>query len=430
MQIQPHYAAIDAMIERVRRRFEGEDDYIAEVFASCLQNTLQTTIHFGDDGRIFVATGDIPAMWLRDSTAQLVPFLRFAAEEPDIREILLRLNRRQMELIRLDPYANAFNMGAEGSPWQGDGTDMRPELWERKFEIDSLSYPLHLSWLMWKRAGIDEHLDEGWRQTVRRIIDTLRTEQDHENRSPYRFRRENCPFTDTLSRDGRGALVRSDIGLVWTGFRPSDDACVYGYNIPENMFASVALDCAAQIARERFGDEALAAEAESFSAQIREAVLRHGVLPGVIPGVEEPFFAYEVDGFGQYLVMDDGNIPSLLSMPLLGWCGIDDPLYRNTRRVVLSRHNPYYYEGKCLKGVGSPHTPPNYVWDLALAVEGLTAADPRQKLELIRTMAHNDAGTRLMHEGIHVDDPARFTRPWFSWANSMYCELVMDYCGC
>ena len=425
MQIKPHYAAIDAMIERVRARFSGADVHIAEVFAACIENTLQKTIHFSESGDIFVATGDIPAMWLRDSTSQLTPCLRFAVDEPDIREIILRLNRRQMALIRLDPYANAFNMGAEGSIWQSDHTDMRPELWERKYEIDSLCYPLQLSYLMWKKAGITEQFDAEWLETLRLIVKTLRTEQDHERSSPYRFRRDGCVHTDTLSRDGMGALAKGNIGLVWSAFRPSDDACVYGYLIPSNMFASVVLGYAAEIVHAFYDDAALAGEAEAFSKEIRDAVLKYGV----VPNIPKPFFAYEVDGFGQYLIMDDGNVPSLLSMPLIGWCGVDDELYRNTRDVMLSHANPYYYEGKRLKGIGSPHTPPNYVWDIALAVQGLTDPDPAEKLRLIRLMADNDAGTHLMHEGVHVDDPARYTRPWFSWANMMYCELVLDYCG-
>ncbi|MBQ6595647.1 MAG: glycoside hydrolase family 125 protein, partial [Clostridia bacterium] len=212
MRIKPHYEAIDRMIALIRERFQSEDPYIAEVFASCMENTLQKTIHFDGEERIFVATGDIPAMWLRDSTSQLMPFLRFASEEEDIREILLKLNMRQMQLILLDPYANAFNMGSEGSPWQIDRTDMRPELWERKYEIDSLCYPLQLSYHMWKRAGLTEQFDENWIKAVKLILKVFRTEQDHEGSSPYRFQRRDCVFTDTLSRDGKGALVRSGTG--------------------------------------------------------------------------------------------------------------------------------------------------------------------------------------------------------------------------
>ena len=425
MIIQPHYASIDEMIGRVRARFAPIDPYAAEVFSNCLENTLQRTIHFSADGAISVVTGDIPAMWLRDSACQLLPFLRFAGREPDIRDILVALSRRQMQLIRLDPYANAFNVGDGVSIWQSDRTQMRPELWERKYEIDSLCFPVQLSWLMWQRAGLTEQFDAGWREAARRILATFRTEQWHESRSDYTFQRENCVFTDTLSRDGRGALVKEGIGLIWSGFRPSDDACVYGYHIPSNMFAAVILGYMAEIAKTFYGDTALAEEARSLAGEVRAAIREYGI-PAHMP---EPFYAYEVDGFGQYLIMDDANVPSLLALPLLGWCGADDALYQNTRREILSSRNPHYFAGKLLRGIGSPHTPPDYVWDVALAVEGLTSADPDEQLKLIQMMAHNDAGTGLMHEGIHVDDSYRYTRPWFSWANSMYCELVMRWCG-
>ena len=232
-------------------------------------------------------------------------------------------------------------------------------------------------------------------------------------------------FTDTLSRDGRGALVKSGIGLIWSGFRPSDDACVYGYYIPGNMFAVVALSQIGEIAEAVYGDAALAQRARAFSAEVRQAIAKYAVLPNI----PVPYYAYEVDGFGQYLTMDDANVPSLMALPLMGWCDRDDPLYLNTRAMMLSQQNPFYYEGKCLRGIGSPHTPANYVWDIGLAVQGLTASDVGEKYACIRMMVDNDAGTGMMHEGIFVDDPTVFTRPWFSWANAMFCELVMDYCG-
>ena len=142
------------------------------------------------------------------------------------------------------------------------------------------------------------------------------------------------------------------------------------------MFAVVILGYISEIASAIYGDEALSQEARALAAEVRAAIERYAV----VPTVGEPFYAFEVDGFGQYLVMDDGNIPSLLSMPLIGYCAKDDPLYLRTRRMILSEQNPYYYTGSCLRGVGSPHTPPRYVWDLALAVQGLTAQTRRNSL--------------------------------------------------
>ena len=424
MKIKDSYPAIDRAIARVKEMFP-EDGHIAEVFAACISDTLKKTIHIQEDGSVFVITGDIPAMWLRDSACQLLPFLRFAKEEPDIREILIKLVERQMKCILLDPYANAFNAKSDGSGWMQDKTEMKPELWERKYEIDSLCFPMWLSHQLWKMTGATEHFTEEWKAAAWTVIRTFRTEQDHEGQSSYRFERSNCVFTDTLSREGKGALVKSNVGLIWSGFRPSDDACVYGYLIPSNMLASVVLGHIAEIAEEIYGDQELAKEAAAFSAEVRAAVGKYAVLPNT----EKNYYAYEVDGYGQYLVMDDANLPSLLSMPFFGWCSSDDELYKNTRSVILSDQNPHYFKGKALRGIGSPHTPTNYVWDIAIAMQGLTSTERDEKYACIKMMADNDAGTSLMHEGIHVDDSMQYTRPWFSWANSMYCELVMEYCG-
>lgn len=423
--MEKQYPAIERMIERVRERFTGEDAKIAALFENCIGDTLSRTIKRASDGSVYVITGDIPAMWLRDSACQLLPYVRFAAEEPAIRDLLVDLCATQARCILIDPYANAFNLPGEKSLWMSDRTAMREELWERKYEIDSLCHPVNLAWTLWKQSGATAQFTPEWKRAAGLIIDTFRTEQHHEEDSDYRFERADCVFTDTLSRGGRGALVKSGTGLIFSGFRPSDDACVYGYFIPGNMFAAVVLDQIGEIADAVYGDAELARRARDFSRELRRAIAEYAVLPNI----PRPFYAYEVDGFGQYLVMDDSNMPSLLALPMLGWCDRDDPLYLNTREMILSQRNPYYYEGRCLKGVGSPHTPPDYVWDIALAVQGLTATDPREQYDCIRMMADNDAGTGMMHEGIHVDDPARFTRPWFSWANAMFCQLVMVYCG-
>ena len=422
MTVKDTYPAIQRAIEEVRRQF-ADEPRIADTFANCISDTLQKTIHPREDGLVDVITGDIPAMWLRDSACQLVPFLRLSEEEPELRELLSALSRRHAQLILSDPYANAFNVGDTASIWMQDDTDMKPFLWERKYEIDSLCHPLNMAWQLWRHTGEKSHLNDDWHAAFRAIIDVFRTEQDHEANSSYRFQRKNAPWTDTLSRDGKGALVKGGTGLIFSGFRPSDDACVYGYLIPANMQASVCLARMAELCRAVYQDEALAAEAEAFSRQVRAAVEQYAVVPFL------DFYAYEVDGFGQYNIMDDANLPSLMSMPYLGYCDRTDPRYLRTRKMALSSANPFYYCGKRLRGVGSPHTPPDYVWHIALAIQGLTAADRQEQLDCIHAMVGSDAGTGMMHEGVHCDDPARFTRPWFSWANSIFCELVMDYCG-
>ena len=317
------------MIETVKEKF-GKEHKISVMFENCISNTLSTTIKTLDDGSVFVITGDIPAMWLRDSSCQLRPFLLFAKEEPEILKMVTGLIRKQAECILTDAYANAFNESANGNGFQDDRTEMKPELWERKYEIDSLCYPLQLSYLLWKNTGSTEHFTQTWLKAARRVIEVFKTEQNHEENSPYYFERSNCIYTDTLSREGKGALVKKNIGLTWSGFRPSDDACIYGYLIPSNMLASVVMDNLREIAQEVYKDQKLAKEARDLSKEIREAVEKYAIVAGEV----KDFYAYEVDGFGQYNVMDDANLPSLLSMPYIGYCDKENERYQNTREMV------------------------------------------------------------------------------------------------
>ncbi|MBQ1985914.1 MAG: glycoside hydrolase family 125 protein, partial [Clostridia bacterium] len=268
----------------------------------------------------------------------------------------------------------------------------------------------------------DEEILDQSKESTKKILEVFETEQDH-SRSPYFFRRENCPPTDTLINNGRGAEV-AVTGMTWSGFRPSDDACDYGYLIPSNMFAVVTLGYTAEIMRTVYEDEALAVRAEKLAAEIREGIEKYGV-------VEHPVFgrmyAYETDGMGHYTFMDDANVPSLMSIPYLGYCSAEDETYRNTRAFVLSRENPFYYEGTAAKGVGSPHTPPEYIWHIALSMQGLTTTDKAEAEALLNLLVSTDGDTGFMHEGVYVNDPKKFTRDWFAWSNSLFSEFVLHY---
>ncbi len=410
--------------DEIDGRLTGHDE-LASHFRKCYLNTLETTIHPEDDGTTFIITGDIPAMWLRDSSCQMRPYLYQASYDGELAGVISGLVRRQMRCITADPYANAFNEGPSGKCYTNDRTDMKPFLWERKFELDSISFPFQLAYLLWKNCGITEQFDDTYVQAVKTVLGVMKTEQSHESESDYRFERimPDCPYTETLSREGRGALVREHTGLVWSGFRPSDDACRYGYLIPSNMLAAVILDETAEVMEKIIKDDTTAGQARKLAGEIREGISRYGILPG------RDCYAYETDGFGEYNIMDDANLPSLLSMPWFGGCSSEDPLYISTRSMVLSEENPYFYSGRYLNGIGSPHTPINYVWDISLAMQAFTTDDRDEKLKFLTLMCENDAGTGMMHEGIDVNDPAKYTRPWFSWANAVFCEAVMDYCG-
>lgn len=394
----------------------------AKNFNACFANTLKTTVKKLEDGTTFVLTGDIPAMWLRDSTAQVRPYLVLAKEDKEIANIIKGLVERQFKLINLDPYANAFNEISNNAGYQTDNTDMHPHVWERKYEIDSLCYPIQLSYLLYKSTNDTSHFNENFVNAIKKILKVFKTEQDHKN-SPYTFTRDTWRKEDTLINDGRGAEV--DVtGMTWSGFRPSDDACQYGYLIPSNMFAIVVLDYAKEIFREILKDEDMVIRISTLRDEIQEGINNYSKVKNS-DGKE--IYAYEVDGKGNYNIMDDSNVPNLISAPYLGYCDKNDELYLETRKTLLSKENPYFYEGKYAKGIGSSHTPQNYVWPIALAMEGLTTSDKDEKERILNLLVECDGGTNLMHEGFDVNDPTKYTREWFSWANMMFCELLMDY---
>nr|WP_233168134.1 glycoside hydrolase family 125 protein [Paenibacillus roseus] len=394
------------------------------MFATCIRNTIETTMKRQSDGTAFVITGDIPAMWLRDSAAQARPYLLLASRDPEVEKLLLGIVERQLQFVLHDPYANAFNESPSGQGHQNDLTEMTPWIWERKYEIDSLCYPIQLAYLVWKNTGQTSQFNNTFIAAADAIIKLWIKEQNHEEQSSYRFERSDCPPSDTLTREGKGEPT-APTGMTWSAFRPSDDACQYGYLVPSNMFAVVVLGYLAEIASSVLGDAELQARAEALAAEIDAGIQKHGIVEHREYG---KIFAYETDGLGNYNLMDDANVPSLLSLPYLGYCDEDDPIYVNTRRFILSEGNPYFFKGSAAEGIGSPHTPHHYIWHIALAMQGLTAPDQQEKLRLLDLLEQTDAGKGMMHEGFNADRPEEFTREWFSWANMMYCELVLDIC--
>lgn len=396
----------------------------AEVFHECFLNTLETTIERLEDGTTFVVTGDIPAMWLRDSTAQVRPYLVLAKEHEEIYDMIAGLVERQFGYILIDPYTNAFNKEPNG---QGHGatdhTQMNDWIWERKYEIDSLAYAIQLAYLLYVNSGRTDHLTETVRKGLVTILDLWRTEQDHAGASPYRFVRDTDRQEDTLPFDGKGSPV-GYTGMTWSGFRPSDDRCTYHYLVPSNQFASVVLGYVAELAPYLGLTQEEIELAATLKDQIQAGIERYGIIQNA---QGQAIYAYEVDGLGNASIMDDGNVPNLLSLPYLGFCSEDDPIYVATRQTVLSPENPYYYSGKLASGLGSSHTWDQYIWPISLSMEGLTTSHKAEKARILDLLVNTDAGTNQMHESFHVDDDSRYTREWFSWSNMMFCELLLDY---
>ncbi|MBQ3705155.1 MAG: glycoside hydrolase family 125 protein [Clostridia bacterium] len=390
---------------------------LPDMFQSCFLNTLETTVKCREPGNTFVITGDIEAMWLRDSTAQVLQYIRFA-DDPAVSEIIEGLLARQAACIAIDPYANAFNETASGKHWTVDIPEPDPRVWERKYEVDSLCWPLLLADRLEKKTGRRTMLTPEFHRMLRTIVDVFRTEQNHEKSGYYFIRHSPYPEPD-LGEDGRGAPV-ARTGMTWSGFRPSDDACTYGYLVPSNLFALRALSALIRFAR-ILEDDALARDANRLRQEIQEGLDQYAVVQTEKYG---EIWAYETDGLGHHLLMDDANCPSLLSLPWLEICDRNDPRYLRTRSFVLSADNPFYCTGSAAHGVGSPHTPRGFIWPIALCVQILTSVEDREAADALRMLLTTHADTRLMHESFDPDDPARFTRSWFAWANSMFGEAI------
>lgn len=397
-----------------------EDTWAKEVYCKCFKSTWETTLSGEPDGKTFIITGDIPAMWLRDSSMQVLPYFSMLADET-VDGVLYGLVQKQAQQILTDAYANAFNKDGDYSCYSKDKTDMGPYIWERKYEVDSLAFPILLLHKYYKATGNEAVFTDMVRKALSRILEVWETEQYHAQQSVYTFERDSELISETLQNEGKGTPV-AYTGMTWSGFRPSDDACVYHYLIPSNMLAVSALRRMGELPLE----ESVKEQAARLASQIEEGIRTYGIYEHPVYG---KIYAYETDGMGHYNLMDDANIPSLLAAPWFGYCDVEDEIYQNTRRFLLGEENPFYFSGMKAQGIGSPHTPDGYVWPIAIAVQGLTATEEKEREEMLQMLLDITAGTGYMHEGVDVNDPQKFTRPWFAWANSMFCLLARRYFG-
>ena len=393
--------------------------YLAWMFENCFPNTLDTTIHYsttedGDDDT-FVYTGDIHAMWLRDSGAQVWPYVPFAKTDEKLRKMVRGTILRQLKCICIDPYANAFNFGPTGSEWESDYTSMTPYLHERKYEIDSLCYPIRLAYYYWKIFG------DLWMEAVSKILKTFREQQRKGDKGPYRFMRNTNRQYDTVCNDGYGNPVKP-VGLISSVFRPSDDATVFLFLVPSNFFAVSSLRKIAEVLTTVNHNAIFASDFTLLADEVENALKQYAICHHPKYG---DIYAYEVDGFGNQLLSDDANVPSLLAMPYLGDVDIDDPIYQNTRRFVWSEDNPYFFRGRAGEGIGGPHIGYDMVWPMSIMMRAFTSQDDKEIATCLQMLVDTDNGTGFIHESFHKDDAAQFTRSWFAWQNTLFGELVL-----
>jgi meiotically up-regulated gene 157 (Mug157) protein len=330
-------------------------------------------------------------------------------------------------------------------------------LWETKWEVDSLAAHLRLPSLLAEYANRTDFLDnETWQRGVRMAIDTLRAQQrgsreEHAayeasnsttllppnitERSEwaqrfgsvqggvYRFQREARSATETKADLGWGEPARRN-GLVKSGFRPSDDATTLPHLIPSNAQLAVALEKLAPLLDNTTAMSDVAANARSFAADIRAAIAQEAVLPNRLAGGQD-IYAFEVDGYGSAYFMDDANVPSLLSLPYLGYVDASDETYQRTRSFVLSQDtSKWFYSGADFSGIGGPHVGTNYAWPMSRIMQILTTTNADEQLQALSLLRNTTAGTGLIHESINVHNATDFTRPWFGWANGLFGEAI------
>jgi meiotically up-regulated gene 157 (Mug157) protein len=416
--------AVEALIAATKKKIA--DPELAWLFENCFPNTLDTTVEVGRvDGYedTFVVTGDIDAMWLRDSSAQVWPYLPLTPKDEALRKLFRGLIRRQARCIAIDPYANAFLPDPRGKSkleWaQADQTDMLPGVAERKWEIDSLCYPVRLAHGYWQTTGDREPFDDAWRAATRRIVTTFREQQRKDGPGPYHFQRQSPNPTESQFLHGYGQPTRP-VGMIHQMFRPSDDATVYPFNIPGNLFAVVTLRRLAQMHGSFYGDQAFADECHALADEIAAAVEQYGV----VKDPQGDYWAYEVDGYGNQLFMDDANVPSLLALPYLE-SAPHDARYQRTRDRVWSAHNPYFFKGSAAEGIGGPHEGLRMIWPMSIMMKAFTSTDVAEQRQCLHWLKTTHAGSGFMHEAFDQDDPKQFTRAWFAWANTLFGELVV-----
>lgn len=415
--------AIDAEIEKVKAKIA--DPELGWLFENCFPNTLDTTItHYGmlkGKADTFVITGDIDAMWLRDSSAQIFPYVPYVNDDADLKKLVQGVINRHARSVIIDPYANAFNYDdKKRSEWFGDHTDMKMELHERKWEVDSLCYVIRLAYKYWKVSGNTSIFDDEWVQAMNMIVKTFTQQQRKNDQGPYHFQRGVGASKDSLSNKGYGAPIKP-VGLICSMFRPSDDATVYPFLIPSNFFAVISLRQLSEIAS-AIKNPTLYSTSTALADEVQQALKDYAIFKHPVHG---DIYSYEVDGLGNRLVIDEPNLPNLLSLNYFGAVDKSDPIYQNTRKMVLSDSNPYFVKGKFAEGVGSDHTPKGYVWHLSLIARALTSDDDAEISYCLKTIKNTHNHTGFMHEGFNANDPSHFTRKWFAWANTLLGELVL-----
>ena len=413
--------AVEILILKMKNKIR--DPELAWMFGNCFPNTLDTAIeHYTLEGKpdTFVITGDIDAMWLRDSTAEVWPYIPLVKEDTRLSMLISGVVNRQTKCVLIDPYANAFNYESGVSEHLSDQTEMKPGVFERKWEVDSLCYVIRLAYQYWKISGNTAPYDADWARAMKLIVKTFKDQQRKTGESPYNFRRKTDYAHDTAQGSGSGNPIRP-VGLICSVFRPSDDGTIFPFLIPSNYFAVHSLRQLAEMSETLLNDTPFTAECRALADEIDVALMKYAVVEHFEFG---KVYAYETDGYGSVLHMDDANVPSLLSLPYIAGIDPESEVYKNTRKMVLSPFNPYFAQGR-YKGVGGPHTGKEMIWPLSYIMRAMTSRNEEEIAFCLQMLKETHANTGFIHESFHRNDPGQYTRSWFAWANSIFGEMML-----
>jgi meiotically up-regulated gene 157 (Mug157) protein len=446
--------AVEKVIDDITSRLTDKD--LAQLFRNAYPNTLDTTIRWHTNGsssstkrasaqsgaqwtgtQTFVVTGDINAEWLRDSTNQLTNYQALASKDAKLYSLILGAINTQSEFVIQSPYCNAFQPPSLSGikPENSTQTDKVHPAYEKsfvfecKYELDSLAHFLLLGTEFHENTGSTDFLTDRWYKALQTVLQTIDAQSQPTFNSKnqfvtnaYTFQRQTTLGTETLSLEGVGNPLNSGTGLIRSAFRPSDDATIFGFFIPPNAMMSVQLQKTAKVIKAAGGPDDLVKNLQERGEKLAKAVREHGIVQHPTYG---NVYAFEVDGYGSRVLMDDANIPSLLSLPYLGFLDKSDTVYQNTRKMITSKSgNPYYLEGPAFRGIGGPHAGLENAWPMSLLVAAMTSDDDDEILANIN-LVRDSSLLGLVHESINVNNIKDYTRPWFSWANSVFAQTIL-----
>ena len=415
--------AVENLINKVKK--EISDNQLSWIFENCYPNTLDTTVDYeiiDNKPDTFIITGDIDAMWLRDSTAQVWPYLPLINEDEKLKNLVKGLINRQVKCILTDPYANAFYKDlTKVSQYNEDIPNPIPGVHERKWEIDSLCYHIRLSYEYYKLTGDNSIFDSNWKKSIDVILNTLQIEQRKNGKSPYIFIRNGNQMIDAPVFNGTGRPLKPN-GLIASMFRPSDDATLFGFLIPSNIFAMISLRQVGDIYEKEKINDLISIKCNNLANEIEIALEKFAIHDHLDFG---KMYAYEIDGYGNKLFMDDANVPSLMSLAYLNKSFRDNPLYLNTRKFLISENNPYFLKGKIAEGQASPHTGKDKIWPMGIILRAMTSNNDNEIKKCLKMLLNTHDNTGFMHEAFHKDNQSDFNRSWFAWANTLFGELII-----